>query len=166
VLLDNLSAITEAPLGKLDLGKDTTLCFGEKLELKADFPSATTTWSDNSMGSTLEVDKEGTYKVKVSNSCTFLEDEIVVSFRDCIEKFKIPNVFTPNEDKFNDSFFIEGLPKRGWHLEVFNKWGKPVCNKEDYAGDWKAEGLPTGTYYYQLSKEGIKSFKGWVLVLR
>ncbi len=69
------------------------------------------------MGSTQVVEKEGTHKVKVSNRYTLLGDELIISYRDCTERIHIPNVFSPNGYKANETFFIEGLPNEGCYLE-------------------------------------------------
>ncbi|MBA4053322.1 MAG: hypothetical protein C0490_01285, partial [Marivirga sp.] len=80
----------------------------------------------------------------------------------------IPNVFTPNGDKYNQHFYI---PKIGIYeeseLTVFDRWGKMVYEASGYKNDWDGDGLSTGVYYYVLNlKKNNKTLKGIVNIVR
>ncbi len=62
---------------------------------------------------------------------------------------RIPNVITPNSDGFNDSFFIENLPRYS-ELSIFRKDGTPVLRSANYTNDWNGAGFPAGKYRYEL----------------
>jgi gliding motility-associated-like protein len=79
-----------------------------------------------------------------------------------IEDIVLPNqIFTPNNDGQNDTFFIFGIelyPKN--ELTVYNRWGNVVYQKFGYLNEWDgysnmnkigAAPLPVGTYYYVLN---------------
>lgn len=80
--------------------------------------------------------------------------------------YEIPNVFTPNNDGFNDFFvpypdyrFIERV-----EFQVFNRWGGLVYETTDPAIGWdgrsmtSGEPVTEGTYYYVLKVYGIRLF--------
>lgn len=60
----------------------------------------------------------------------------------------VPNVITPNSDGENDAWVINGLGKAGNRVEVFNRWGNLVYESGNYGNNWKAAGMPDGTYFY------------------
>ena len=64
-------------------------------------------------------------------------------------KMHVPNVLTPNKDGFNDSFYIEGLPRYS-KLIILNKKDKEVYKSENYRNDWDGGDLPAGTYQFEL----------------
>ena len=75
--------------------------------------------------------------------------------------FKIPNVFTPNGDNFNDLFKITGLPPLS-SLLVFDRSGLEVFRSEEYNNDWdgtdlQGNPLPEGTYWYVLITPGFSN---------
>jgi len=87
----------------------------------------------------------------------------------------IPDIFTPNGDGINDTFYITGLgqfdqPK----IKIYNRWGNLVYEADPYLNDWdgisegkrtfdKNKKLPTGTYFYILELgEGYAPITGWV----
>jgi gliding motility-associated-like protein len=76
----------------------------------------------------------------------------------------IPNIFTPNEDGKNDTFFIRNMPANS-KLIITNRWGKEVFSAEDYQNDWTATNIADGMYYYRLVVEG-EAKTGWVEILR
>ncbi|MRG44598.1 T9SS type B sorting domain-containing protein [Chitinophaga sp. SYP-B3965] len=86
------------------------------------------------------------------------------------QDLNFPNVFTPNGDGKNEKFVIGGIEKYpGAKLQVFNRWGGQVYRSNDYRNDWNGSGLNEGTYFYILEvnkPDGIKSYKGWVLIVR
>jgi len=66
-----------------------------------------------------------------------------------------PEVITPNEDGKNDTFIIPCLENyEGSVMCVYNRWGDEVFHDENYKNDWagtyKGENLPVGTYFYVL----------------
>lgn len=75
-LINNISINPNA----VNLGNDTTLCYGQTLLLDATQSGATYLWQDNSSGSTYTVTQAGTYYVAVTNSCTTAYDTIVVNY--------------------------------------------------------------------------------------
>ena len=86
------------------------------------------------------------------------------------ESIKIPNVFTPNGDGYNDFFTVPGLPPDNCtdqfrDVEIVNRWGKLVFRSTDRTFRWSGDEEPAGTYYYAI-RYMSQSFKGPVTLLR
>jgi gliding motility-associated-like protein/uncharacterized repeat protein (TIGR01451 family) len=84
---------------------------------------------------------------------------------------KIPNVFTPNGDGKNDTFYLEHLDAFELNeVTVMNRWGSTVYQAKGYTNNWNALGLSDGTYFYVVKvKNGHsdwKDYKGYVTVIR
>jgi gliding motility-associated-like protein len=96
-------------------------------------------------------------------------DSVKVSI---LEKFTVPNTFTPNGDGINDRWEIASLGQyQGCVVEVYNVWGQRVYRSVGYASPWDgtANGrkVPAGTYYYVIEPgSGEKRKAGYVTVLR
>lgn len=83
----------------------------------------------------------------------------------------VPNIFTPNGDNVNDTFFIPGLETYSENeLVIINRWGNNVYEKKDYKNDWAGQGLVEGTYYYVLrvkNRAGVWDvYKGYLTLVR
>ena len=77
----------------------------------------------------------------------------------------IPNVFTPNGDDKNETFFIRNLPEFDVELIVTNRWGKEVYSSGSYNNDWDGGDNLDGVYFYQLNVSG-EMYNGWVQIVR
>ena len=77
-------------------------------------------------------------------------------FDQCMD-FELPNVFTPNNDGFNDVF--KAMPHSLGHLNmvftirIFNRWGNQVFESNDMNFEWdgnqsNGQPAPTGTYFW------------------
>ncbi|MBX2916289.1 MAG: gliding motility-associated C-terminal domain-containing protein [Cyclobacteriaceae bacterium] len=76
----------------------------------------------------------------------------------------VPNIFTPNGDNSNDTFFIRNLPAN-CKLVVTNRWGKQVYSSDNYQNNWNGDDASDGVYYYQLLVNGER-YTGWVEIMR
>lgn len=76
-----------------------------------------------------------------------------------------PNIFTPNDDGYNDTFFIRNLPDSQTSLMISSRWGRLIHEAKDYQNDWRADGVSEGIYYYTLVIAG-REYTGWVEILR
>ncbi|WP_309641116.1 gliding motility-associated C-terminal domain-containing protein [Flavobacterium sp.] len=81
----------------------------------------------------------------------------------------IPKGISPNDDGWNEFFELSNLNVKS--LEVFNRYGTKVYNKNNYKNEWKGEAnngqeLPDGVYYYVIDFENAKSKTGWVYINR
>lgn len=83
-------------------------------------------------------------------------------------KLVIPNIFTPNGDGFNDTFYIpkiELYPEN--ELTILSRTGKEVLRLARYNSTWSGDNVVAGTYYYQLYIKRLDTFyKGWVEIIR
>ncbi len=85
---------------------------------------------------------------------------------------KIINLFTPNGDGINDTWYIKGLNNFDDNeVFVYDIYGHLVFNQKAYKNDWKGthngSDLPDGTYYYVIKfSESDKIIKGSVDILR
>ena len=89
----------------INLGNDTTLCFGDSLILNVTNAATSIKWSDNSTNSTLTITSAGIYFVDVDLlDCSF-RDSIVISFTNNIgNSFLGPNTSLCNGDSINFNF--------------------------------------------------------------
>lgn len=79
----------------------------------------------------------------------------------------IPNVITPNNDGLNDSFNLTGL--NVLKLEIYNRWGRKVYEKNDYNDEWHGQNmdggiLPDSTYYYIIEINTNETKTGWIFL--
>jgi gliding motility-associated-like protein len=85
-------------------------------------------------------------------------------------KLVIPNVITPNGDQYNQYFLIDSLEHYvSNEIKIYNRTGKQVFSRKDYQGDWDAENLREGVYFYVLKAEGYfgaERFQGTITVMR
>jgi gliding motility-associated-like protein len=99
--------------------------------------------------------------VTVSNQSCGITDTVHVH----LPPIKIPNLITPNGDKHNDKYVIEGMTD-DWKFEVYNRWGNPVYSREPYDQSWGAEDLVGGVYYFLITDPSGNKCKGWVEVFK
>ena len=144
----------------LYLGNDTILCKNDAISLTLDVTNthASYIWHDGTTSPVYIVEQSGTYSVTVSNACISVTDKIEIEVKDCHLKFNIPNIFTPNGDKINDTFGPEFMPVtnlKNCEMFIYDRWGRLVFSSTDYQTHWNGNnknGRPyaDGVYYYQL----------------
>ncbi|MGD1842681.1 MAG: gliding motility-associated C-terminal domain-containing protein [Thermonemataceae bacterium] len=86
------------------------------------------------------------------------------------EGFAPANVFSPNDDGFNDEFYFEQLPPENClfsfqGITIYNRWGKEVYQSNDKNFRWNGVDIATGVYFYSLDFKG-KMYRGTVSLIR
>lgn len=81
----------------------------------------------------------------------------------------VDNLFTPNGDGKNDTWYItEDLT--GCNVKVYNGWGNVVFESDNYQNDWGGtfndDPLPEGAYYYSITCGDNDAVIGSVTILR
>ncbi|MBL3657405.1 gliding motility-associated C-terminal domain-containing protein, partial [Fulvivirga sediminis] len=78
----------------------------------------------------------------------------------------VPNIFTPNGDALNPTFYVRNIPSDvEAELVITNRWGNIIYQTDNYRNDWEAEDTPDGVYFYKLDIDG-ELYTGWVEVIR
>lgn len=101
------------------------------------------------------------------NGCIYNET-ISVIIREAIRP---DNVFTPNGDGYNDTWFIQNITAwKNAQINVFSRWGAKVFQATNYQNNWNGDGLPSATYYYVIELNpvdgNIQPITGSVTILR
>jgi gliding motility-associated-like protein len=95
---------------------------------------------------------------------------ITIDVKDTIE---VPNIFTPNNDGFNDIFTVKTNGYNDFNIEIFNRWGAMVYTVTAKRIRWDGYTdagvqVPSGVYYYHITSPDIKGYKksGSILLIR
>lgn len=98
------------------------------------------------------VNENGRFKISGfnTNGCpyadsVFLDGQLQQSI------FKFANVFTPNNDGWND-VYPELKPPYNYHLTIFDRWGLKIHETDNIP--WNSGKFPNGTYYYFIEANG------------
>ncbi len=113
------------------------------------------------------------------NNMSEFSNEVCVALDAC-PQYRLPNVFTPNGDNYNDlwiPFPFSGVEKV--NLKVFNRWGRMVFETNDPHVNWDGknsatnQNCPDGVYFYvcevfEAASEGLRqrTINGSVHILR
>jgi gliding motility-associated-like protein len=151
------------------LGNDTTICLQAPYTLRPrrGQPAGTTyRWQDGSTAASLLVTRPGRYELETSSPAGCTERAaIVISDGNC--PLELPNIITPNGDRANEYFVVKNLSTSNWQLEIYNRWGRQVYQKQGYDNTWNAPGQPNGVYFYLLRNAvNGEQYKGQLEVLR
>jgi len=98
--------------------------------------------------------------IRIENENCFAITSFMLNVRNCPPT--VYNYVSPNNDNYNETFFIKGLRDifLNFELEVYNRWGRLVWQGNNQTNDWDGfstkgfkldnELSPKGTYYYLL----------------
>lgn len=120
-------------------------------------------WNTGDTTQTITVSTPGLYYVDMYNEhCGFRAFFHVFN---CIQP---PNTITPNGDGNNDQWFIEYiLDYPNNKVEIYNRRGQLVFERESYSNEFSGEGLPDGVYYYKIDlRNGTEIINGTITIIR
>ena len=163
----------------VNAGPDTTISQGQSASLNGT-GTGTPFWSPSS-----ELNNPNTFNptatpiittnyilsVTDANSCTN-SDTVLVTVIPLAFDGVISNVFSPNGDGINDSWYIENIkyyPKN--EVIIYNIYGNVVYSAQAYNNDWQGtfngSPLPDGTYFYVVKiDDSSPILKGSLDILR
>lgn len=170
------------PLPLVNLGPDSGLCLnGVPLFLKNLRPAPTvayqSVWNTGEQSESLKIVHPGTYSLTISTApigCS--TTETIEVRKDCY--IDIPNVFTPNNDGFNDYFFPRQLLSKNvssFKMTIWNRWGQVIfeTTKTDgrgWDGRFNGSDQSQGVYVYLieaiLNDSITERYQGNVTLLR
>jgi gliding motility-associated-like protein len=146
-------SVTVFPVPFVNLGKDSSLCEGDSIQLRID-KSFSCIWQDGSKGNSYTVKTTGTYFVNTSNGYCNVVDSVTFN-RDCPFSLYVPNAFSPNSDGNNDVFLVQGENIFDFELAVYNRWGERFFTSIDINKGWDGKNdigkeSPIDIYIYYL----------------
>jgi gliding motility-associated-like protein len=113
-----------------------------------------------------------TLTITDDNGCT-ASDSVSITISDEVI-IQVYDIITPNDDNFNDVFYIKNIDNFSNSVAIYNRYGQEVFSTTDYRNDtnsWdgtrNGDNVPDGAYYYviEISSTG-DIFKGTVNVVR
>lgn len=85
-------------------------------------------------------------------------DSVLVDINGYMEVF-VPNIFSPNNDGYNDFLEVKGPRLFNYHIEIYDRWGKRVFvsneQKDYWDGTLDGKELAPQTFVYILSGETV-----------
>jgi len=149
------------PLPVVSLGKDTSLCGIQILELEAGFFNSYE-WSTGAITSSIVVSPSTTLADTITvhvtdeNGCVGVDTVLILQCSIDVFFSDIPNTITPNNDGDNDVWVIphiENFPDAV--VEIFDRWGRLIYHREnpdpENVWDGKSQAgkeMPMDSYYY------------------
>ncbi len=150
---------------KLDINI-LSLCFQDSIDFRCNLDEKTDTfyWLIKGDSVNLKISNKSQFKYKFNSNLLLdiklvkgldsitIKREIIDCNKDC--NFKIPNVFTPNNDSINDYFEVKLKCSKHYNLSIFDRWGIKVFNSNSpqimWNGNYNGRNCSDGTYYYIL----------------
>jgi gliding motility-associated-like protein len=73
----------------------------------------------------------------------------------------VPNAFTPDGNRYNNTFRVSTINIVSFDIQIFNRWGNLIFESNDYQDDWNGldmNGNPVveGVYFYTATPAGDK----------
>ena len=160
--------------------KDTSICFGEQVELRVMETGSSLSlysWNDGSQSNTMVITNEGLYWVEIRKGNCAVIDSAFIVVNDCNDSIIIgvPNAFSPNGDGLNDQFNILLFGEiQELEIMIFNRWGEKVFESNNlnnwWDGRYKNMDQPVGVYAYVLYirdiNQKVYQKKGNITLLR
>ncbi|MCD9018715.1 T9SS type B sorting domain-containing protein [Parachryseolinea silvisoli] len=117
-------------------------------------------------GPEMTVRENGVYRVNGRYGfCSFASQPVSVEFSEDV--FYVPNVFTPNDDTYNNVFKAE-TTYAVTNLRIINRYGQEV--HANAAGIWDGGNVGSGTYFWIVTytdcEQREMTAKGWVQVVK
>ena len=108
------------------------------------------------------IEKEGFYKLVFDRTnCVRSEYNINIKDSNCSYSLFLPNIFTPNNDGYNDDFSMHSTGVAFNKISIFNRIGQVVFESNDpnfrWDGQLHRKDLSDGVYVYLITGQAISS---------
>jgi len=127
-----------------------------------DFGNGAQVNSNNTSGQQYVYTSPGEYMVilTASNGSCIDVDTVSITVNPLPDPLiRIPNIFTPNGDDNNDTFFITVSYVKSVKVTIVNRWGDKMCIYNDvqgyWDGSWNGNIASDGVYFFTYEIEGI-----------
>ena len=148
-------------LPEADYIKDAAACVGNHYVLQAQPGQVSYLWNTGSTGPSETAAAGNSYSVVVSNTCGSIQDSVYVKQ----VSYTLPNLITPNNDSFNDTFEVDSKEDVTGTLEVYNAWGAAIYRNNAYKNTWPENTVDTGIYYYRFTYSTCEPVNSWLQVI-
>jgi len=145
----------------IELGVDTAICPQDSITLRGFERNVDYTWNTGATTAAVVVGGDQNYSVTVTNKygCS-VQDEIFVDRLDCSTIY-IPNAFTPNGDRHNEKFLVQGTDIAEFSLRIYNRWGELLFHTNDINEGWEGYSkdftpAPNGVYLWKIRYKGAE----------
>ena len=145
---DTIVVVTVQPTA-FSLVLDTTLCENQIMLLNAGSGFDYYIWNTGDTTSSITISQPGNYSVIVTEGPCKISTSINILPCPCI--VSATNVFTPNNDGFNDYYQISASNISYLNMQIFNRWGELLYEQTDLNAKWdgryKGKMCPEGAYF-------------------
>lgn len=129
--------------------KDTLLDCGQSWIIE--LPGADFFWLDNNSNASRTLNEPGTYQARKQDCNNPVVIDYTLDILDCPCEISLPNIFSPNNDGFNDQLeLFTDCQLDNIEVSVFNRWGVQVFKGTSidrfWDGRFKGQDLPVGVY--------------------
>ena len=176
----NKIKITVLAQNTVNAGSDTTIAQGESITLNGSgtgtplwLPSSSNLDNYSVFNPIASPNITTNYVLTVTDANTCVNsDTVLVTIIPLTFDGVITNVFSPNGDGINDTWYIENIKYyQKSEVTVYNIYGNVVFHKQGYQNDWdgtyNGKTLPDGTYYYLIKIDDTSApLKGSIDILR
>lgn len=158
------------------LPTDTSICSYQELTLTPLRSFDRYLWSTGDNNRSITINKPGQYWLLVTDkdNCSG-SDSIYLTERQCMQGLYVPNAFTPNGDRVNNTFrpLLFGNIEY-YEFTIFNRFGQKIFTTKDQSNGWNGayNQLPQnpGAFVwvcsYKLAGENTETKSGTFLLLR
>lgn len=134
----------------VNLGADTVICLYEIINVTPGLGFDSYLWGNGNTNSIMPIYYPGTYWVTIRKNSCVITDSILVE--NCPPELSMPNVFTPNNDGFNDFFKPVEENNLDFTMKIYNRWGMKIYETDDLKTGWDGTSLGNpaveGVYFY------------------
>ena len=155
---DSLFVIPSIP--QVSLRPDTLICLTDSIRLFTNPRKASLLWEDGSTENERFVSQSGVFTVVATNRCASAQASMELTVEDCTCQLFLPNVFTPNQDGLNETFFPElDCELAGYSIQIFDRWGYSLYLSDDPTQGWDGKDAngteqKEGVYFFRLFYRG------------
>ena len=166
---DSLYLEVYAPL-EFSLGNDTLICRKEFYGIYPPEEVNNYYWENGSDDNPyfVEADFNTIILTNIDENGCYFSDTMELELNEC--KPIVPNVITANGDGMNDYFIIKNSEKHPRNrLEIVNRWGNPIYEKDHYDNTFDGKGLSDGTYFFiyyeDTADKDAKPYTGFLTII-
>jgi gliding motility-associated-like protein len=139
------------PLYEIAIATDTTICRGAQFNPFHHIPESRSTTYIKDQSDAIYYPPngpkaEGKYTIYVETQCQLLTNPISLThFEESYCIIDLPNAFSPNQDRFNETYpfagrfddiFGDACDYKDYRLIIFNRWGQILWESQDPRKEW------------------------------